>query len=109
MNLLRRACSSLRGSDIMPPPVSAAGLTESPRHYAWTAGCRTPEPIMLPLDGLLKAAEKGGEGRIATRLVQPQQDFAEQPDADASAGVPPRPELGHLHANAACGGLKPQP
>jgi hypothetical protein len=69
----------------MTSTVSAAGLMEPPHRYAWTAGCRTPEPIRMPLDGLLKAAEKGGEGRIATRLVQPQQDFAEQPEADASA------------------------
>ena len=47
----------------MTSTVSAAGLMEPPHRYAWTAGCRTPEPIRMPLDGLLKAAEKGGEGR----------------------------------------------
>src|ERR1035438_8895798 len=58
MNLLRRACSSLRGADIMTSTVSAAGLMEPRHRYAWTAGCRTPDSIRMPLDGLLKAAEK---------------------------------------------------
>ena len=42
----------------MTSTVSAAGLMEPPHRYAWTAGRRTPEPIRMPLDGLLKAAEK---------------------------------------------------
>jgi hypothetical protein len=38
--------------------VSAAGLMEPRHRYAWTAGCRTPDSIRMPLDGVLKAAGK---------------------------------------------------
>jgi hypothetical protein len=50
----------------MTSTVSAAGLMEPRHRYARTAGCWTPDLIRMPLDGLPKAVERGGEARVGT-------------------------------------------
>jgi hypothetical protein len=73
----------------MTSTVSAAGFMEPRHRYAWAAGCRTPDSIRMPLDGLLKAAEKegGSAGRPEHKSPPICMDFAAERYWPAAAQI----------------------